>query len=184
VCVAPAVALIGLAGWNAIAAWCVRVPRPVRLAAASAILVVSAIVTAFYVDAQKYMRDARAIAEMRAWFREHERPVEKVIWSQAYMCILFDGCDVWEKTPFSADKGANLELVRKSPAGTLIFWDADTGPSWFKLTADDFESAGYERLRSQSYELHGLIGFKRRWFFHDWGARPQQMHLFYKPRTQ
>jgi len=180
VCVSPAIALISLAGWNTIAAWCVRVPRALRLTAMAATLAVSLIVTAFYVDAQKYMRDARAVAEMYSWFRANDRPVNKVIWSQAYMCILFDGCDVWEKPAFSGDKAANLDLVRKAPAGTLIFWDGETGPSWFKLTADDFAGAGYEQLRSQTYSLSGLISFKQRWWFYDWGARPQEMHLFYK----
>ncbi len=182
VTVSPAIALITVAGWNSVASWFAWLPRTVKIAAAAAVLAASAVVTTFYIDAQKYTRDARAIAEMYTWFCANDRPVQKVIWSQAYMCILLDGCDVWEKASFSGDKAANLARVGKAPVGTLIFWDADTGPSWFKLTADDFEGVGYERLRSESYQLSGLLGFKQRWFFHDWGPRPQQMHLFYKIR--
>lgn len=181
VCVSPAIAIITLSGWHDLGRWFAWLPRAVRIAAATATIAVSVIVTTFYIDAQKYTRDARAVTEMYGWFQRHARPVERVIWSQAYMCILFDG-DVWLKPSFGGDKAANLEMLRTSPPGTLIFWDADTGPSWFHMTADDFEGVGYERLRSEAYQLPGLITFKQRWWFFDWGPRPQQMHLFYKGR--
>lgn len=183
VCVSPAIALITLAGWNDVAGWLGRVPRVARVTVGTAVLALSAVVTAFYVDAAAYSRDARAVAEMHAWFRANERPVDRLIWSQAYMCILMD-CDVWEKPAFSGDKADNLDLVRRSPGGTLVFWDGDTGPSWYGITADDLADAGYERLRSQTYALSGLIGIKGRWWFHDWGPRPQEMHLFYKARSE
>jgi hypothetical protein len=114
---------------------------------------------------------------MHAWFSENPKPIEKVVWSQAYMCILFD-CDIWEKPSFTSDKEKNLALVQQFPAKTLIFWDGDTGPSWYNLKADDFERAGFTRLRSQAYQLEGLL--VKRWWFHDWGARQQEMHLLYK----
>jgi hypothetical protein len=177
VCVAPAIALITLAGWNAIAHGFARAPRFIATTAAVAILVLSAVFTVSYADAAIFVRDARAIQEMYAWFRANPKPVAKVVWSQAYMCILFD-CDIREKPAFGSDKEANLALLQKSPKNTLIFWDAETGPSWYRINADDLEHAGYTRLRSHSYSLEGLL--IKRWWFHDWGPRRQEMHLFYK----
>ena len=177
VCVAPAIALITLAGWNAIALGLTRVPRVVATTAAAAVLFLSAVFTVSYADAAIFVRDARAIREMYAWFRANPKPVSKVVWSQAYMCILFD-CDIREKPAFGSDKEANLALLQRSPKNTLIFWDAETGPSWYHINADDLENAGYTRLRSQPYSLEGLL--VKRWWFHDWGPRRQEMHLFYK----
>jgi hypothetical protein len=177
VCVAPAIALITLAGWNEIERWFTWAPRALVTSSAVAILLLSAVFTVSYADAAIYVRDARAIEEMYAWFRANPRPVKKFIWSQAYMPILFDW-DVWTKQPFTKDKEANLALLRKTPANTLIFWDGDTGPAWYNLKADDFERAGFTRLRSHSYSLEGLL--VKRWWFHDWGPRRQEMHLFYK----
>src|SRR6185436_17400413 len=59
VCVSPAVAIITLSGWNDVGRWFVRLPRVVRVAAATATIAMSVIVTTFYIDAQKYSRDAR-----------------------------------------------------------------------------------------------------------------------------
>jgi hypothetical protein len=177
VCVAPVIALIMLAGWNETASWLTRAPRVLVRAGAVTVLSLSVIFSVSYADAAIYVRDARAIKEMHAWFRENPKPIEKVVWSQAYMCIRFD-CDIWEKPSFTTDKEANLKLVQQFPAKTLIFWDGDTGPSWYNLKADDFERAGFTRLRSQSYQLEGLL--VKRWWFHDWGPRAQEMHLLYK----
>jgi hypothetical protein len=177
VCVAPAIALITLAGWNGIAQAVRRAPGFARTTAAVVVLTVSAAFTASYADAAIYVRDSRAIQEMHAWFQANPKPITRLVWSQAYMCILFD-CDVWSKAVFTGKKESNIVLLQKSPKGTLIFWDADTGPSWYGIKADDLERAGYTRLRSQSYSLEGLL--VKRWWFHDWGPRRQEMHLFYK----
>jgi hypothetical protein len=177
VCVSPAIALITLVGWNAAAKLLSSVPRFVTLPTAAGVLAVSAIASVSYVDAWGYIRDARAVAEMYSWFHTNQRPVRRLIWSQAHMCILLDR-DVWEKPAFSDNKEANLDLLRQSPEGTLIFWDGETGPSWYGIKADDLAAAGYQRLRSQSYKLDGWL--KRRWWYHDGGPRRQEMHLFYK----
>ena len=177
VCVAPAIALITLAGWNGIAHGLKLAPRFVGTTAAAAILALSAAFTVSYADAAIFVRDARAIQEMYSWFRANPKPVARVVWSQAYMCIQFD-CDIYNKPAFGSDKEANLTLLQKSPKNTLIFWDGETGPSWYGIKADDLEHAGYARLRSHSYSLEGLL--VKRWWFHDWGPRRQEMHLFYK----
>ena len=177
VCVAPAIALITLAGWNEIAHWFARVPRFVTTTAAVTVFTLSAVFTVSYADAAIYVRDAHAIQEMYAWFQANPRPVEKVVWSQAYMAILFDS-DIWENPKFTSGKESNLALLQRSPQGTLIFWDGETGPSWYGIKADDLEQMGFTRLRSQSYSLEGLL--VKRWWFTDWGPRRQEMHLFYK----
>jgi hypothetical protein len=140
-------------------------------------MIVSGAFTVSYADAAIFVRDARAIREMYAWFRANPRPVAKVVWSQAYMCILFD-CDIDEKPQFTRDRESNLALLRRTPGRTLIFWDGETGPSWLGIKADDLEHAGYTRLNSHSYSLEGLL--VKRWWFTDWGPRKQEMHLFYK----
>lgn len=177
VCVSPAIGLIALAGWNQVAKWMKGLPRLVAPTVSTATLVLSLAFSLSYIDAMSYTRDAHAVAEMFSWFEAHPRPVQRVIWSQAYMCILFD-CDIADKPPFSSNKEANLEMLRRFPKGTLVFWDGETGPSWYRIQASEVESLGYTRLRSQSYRLEGLL--LSRWWFHDWGARPQEMHLLYK----
>jgi hypothetical protein len=177
VCVAPAMALITLAGWNVIAGRLSQLSRSLATAAWVVLLALSGLFALFYVDAWGYARDARAVTEMYRWFRAHERPVTRLIWSQVYMCILFDR-NPWERPTFSGDHERNLALLRESPTGTLIFWDGDTGPGWFGLRPDDFKAAGYTHLRSQSYQLDGLF-FQRSWRGYG-GTRKQEMHLFYK----
>ncbi len=177
VCVAPAIALITLAGWNLIADGLSWLPRAITVTAAIAVLVSSGLLSLFYVDALAWSRDARAVADMYTSFRAEERPVSRLIWSQAYMCILFDR-DMEERPKFSDNREDNLRLLRESPVGTLVFWDGETGPAWYKIKAGDIEAAGYTRLRSRSYILDGLF-LKETWFKRG-GPRQQEMHLFYK----
>ena len=177
VCVAPAIALITLAGWNEIEERLEPLSRFAVKATLIVVLALSGLFSLFYVDGWGYSRDAWAVKEMYQWFRANERPVTRLIWCQAYMDILFDR-DPWEKPTFSADTAHNIALLRESPKGTLVFWDGETGPAWYGLRPADFETAGYIRLRSQSYQLDGL-------FFRDslqghGGRRTQEMHLFYK----
>jgi uncharacterized membrane protein len=179
VCVAPVIAVITLAGWNEIEERLVALSRLAVKAAMVVLLALSALFSLFYVDGWGYARDAWAVKEMYEWFRANERPVTKLIWCQAYMDILFDR-DPWEKPVFSSDTAKNITLLRESPKGTLIFWDGETGPSWYKLRPADFETAGYTRLRSQAYRLEGLF-FRNSWQGHG-GSRTQEMHLFYKER--
>jgi len=179
VCVSPAIALITLAGWNEFVVWAGRLPRPVGRAMAVAVVIVSFVFAVSYVDSMYFIRDASAVADMRSWFEDNPRPVAQLIWSQAYMCILLD-CDIADKFPLTSDKQTNLKLLKDAPPGTLVFWDGETGPSWYGIQAADIENIGYARLRSKSYELEGRL--LKRWWFHDWGTRPQEMHLLYKER--
>jgi hypothetical protein len=93
------------------------------------------------------------------------------------MYIVFDR-DQWERPPFTADRENNLELIRQSPPQTLVFWDEETGPRWYGLSAGDFESAGYVRLKSQAFRLEGLF-FRLPWNRFG-GPRVQHMSLLYK----
>jgi hypothetical protein len=177
VCVAPSIAIITLTGWNAIAYKLSRFSHAGPAALASVVITLSAYLCFCYVDAASWSRDAVAVADTYLWFRQHERPVQKLVWSQAYMCIAFD-CDPMQKPELSSDRERTLELLREAPRGTLIFWDGSTGPSWYGVKADDIEAAGYTRLRSKSYRLDGWI-LKRSWLGYG-GPREQEMHLLYK----
>jgi hypothetical protein len=177
VTVAPAMALIALTGWNVIADRCARLPRGVRIASAGAVLAASAVFAAMYVDGWIYSRDARLIAETHADFMKSPRPVKRLVWSQAYMAILFDA-DPWS-APTWGDRAKNLEIIAGLPSGTLVFWDDETGPSWFHLTRADFQGAGFELIISRGQALEGrflkgrVLGFG--------GTRRQEMHLLYRP---
>jgi hypothetical protein len=177
VCVSPAVALIALAGWNDLAERRSKFFAAARNSFAAGVIAASFLISVFYVDGWKFTRDARAVDEMFEWFRANERPVARLICSQAYMCIVFDR-DQWERPPFNADREHNLALIRQSPRQTLVFWDEETGPKWYGLRAGDFESAGYVRLKSQAFNLEGLF-FKLPWNRFG-GPRFQHMSLLYK----
>jgi hypothetical protein len=148
-----------------------------RKSLAAIALAASFLICVFYVDSWKFTRDARAVDEMFEWFRANERPVSRLICSQAYMWIVFDR-DQGEQPPFTADREGNLALIRQSPPRTLVFWDDETGPKWYGLRAGDFESAGYVRLKSQAFRLEGLFFRLARNGFG--GPRVQHMSLLYK----
>jgi len=177
VCVSPAIALITLAGWNELVERRVKFFNPARRPFAAIAIAVSFLFCVLYVDGWKFTRDARAVEEMREWFRAHERPVARLICSQAYMRIVFDR-DQWEKPAFTDDREHNLALIRQSQRQTLVLWDEDTGSKWYGLRAEDFENAGYVRLKSQAFKLEGLF-FRPPWDRFG-GPRVQQMHLLYK----
>ncbi len=177
VCVAPAIALITLAGWNELAERRAKFFNSARNSFASMVIAISLLICVFYVDGWRFTRDARAVEKMRVWFSANERPVARLICSQAYMRIVFDR-DQWEKPAFTDDREHNLELIRQSGPQTLVFWDEETGPKWYGLRAGDFESAGYVRLKSQTFNLEGLF-FRLPWDLFG-GPRVQRMHLLYK----
>lgn len=193
VCVSPVIALITLAGWNELAESSNRFFDLSKRSALTAVLVVSAAVCFIYVDSTRFTRDARAVEEMSQWLRVNHpqlinntselavKPsagqLSRLICSQAYTRVLFDR-DPWEKPSFSADHNDNIELLRQSPTGTLALWDEETGPKWYRLRAEDFENAGYRRLKSQDFKLEGWI-VRLKWKRFG-GARLQRMHWFYK----
>src|SRR6185295_597677 len=116
------IALITLAGWNEMAVWFAGLHRAIKTASAAIILTISAYTCFIYADGTEWIRDARAATDTYLWFTAHPQPVQRLIWSQAYMCILF-GRDPWEKPFFSDDHEHNLRILRALPHGTLVFWD-------------------------------------------------------------
>jgi len=185
-CTAPALALITLAGWNVIADGLSRIvdrigwPRAGRRLTAllsALVLLYSGWYAAMYVDGQEGSRAAWAMNDTYRWFRAHPRPVRELAWSRAYMPILFDW-DFWRNLPFTDDREHNVSLLQSAPSGTLVFWDAAPGVDWYHLGPDDFERAGYLRLRSKSYELNGLIPGTS--LDHSVAPRLEVMYLFYK----
>ncbi len=156
VCVAPPMALATLAGWNAVARRIRWAPRPARLAAGAALLLWAGWLSLQYVDRFGSSRDAWAVTDMHAWFMAHPRPVSRFVFSQAYMAIRF-GRDPAERPRLGKDPDENVRLLRASPAGTLVCWDARTGRWFHDIGPDDLERAGYERLRAASFDLRPLL---------------------------
>jgi hypothetical protein len=177
VCVSVPIALMTLEGWNVVAGWLDRVRIPRRAAAAlGAIALVWALgQSIFYVDAFGTSRDAWAVRETWDWFLAHPRPVNRLIFSQAYMSIL-SGRDPYERP--GNDRAWNEEVFAKQPAGTLVFWDAKTGPQFHPGTGPEvFERAGYERLFAKKFPLPPHLPFYPPWV-RDY---EQELYLYYKP---
>lgn len=180
VCVAPPMALCLLAGWNLAALPLRLLPRlPARALAGAAALALVAFTghrALRHVDKMGPSRDPQVVDEAHAWFEAHPQPVSRLVFSQPYMSILF-GRDPSERPPFGNDAGANVELLRASPPGTLVFWDAHTGPLFRKMTAADVERAGYRLL----FSAHRSLGPRFPWLF-DAPPPPyqQEVFLYYK----
>jgi hypothetical protein len=177
VCVSPVIALIALVGWKSLADGRSRFFNTANARFGVSVLVLSLAFCLAYVDGWQYSRDAIAIREMKSWFEANVKPVSRLICSQAYMRIVFDR-DPRENPVFTGDRERNLELVRQSPGRTLVFWDEETGPKWYQIRANDFESAGFDRLKSQAYRIEGKFYTLSRNGYG--GPRIQQLHMFYK----
>jgi hypothetical protein len=175
VCVAPPMALATLAGWNLAAGWLRRAPRLLASLAGTGVLLAAAAICLDQMDAWGSSRDARAVQDMQAWFLAHPRPVKRLVFSQAYMSIRFDR-DPNERPPLVADPEKNVQILRASTPGTLVFWDAHTGPQFHAIGPAELERAGYELLHAQSYELEPRLPLSL-------SARPpyrQELILYYK----
>ncbi len=168
VCVAPATALLALAGWNELAAR-FRIGR-----LAGPLVALSALFSAGFADAYVFGRDAWAVRDARDWQAANRPRPAKVVWTQAYMAALWDQ-DPWERPALGRDKAANLETLRKLPPGTLACWDSQVGPSWYALAARDLEGAGWRRIWSKSYRLEARFA-KGTWFGRG-GARELELVL-------
>ena len=177
VTVAPAIALIALEGWNAIADRLASWPLVARRLTGGAVLAASFAFCAIYVDALVFSRDARLADEVRAEFLKSPKPVSRLVWSQAYMAILFDA-DPWS-APSWGDSSKNLEIIRGLPSGTVVFWDSETGPAWYHLGRADFEGAGFQVLAAREKALEGR--FVKGTVLGMGGPRRQAMCLLYKP---
>jgi hypothetical protein len=69
-----------------------------------------------------------------------------------------------------------VQILRASTPGTLVFWDAHTGPQFHAIGPAELERAGYELLHAQSYELEPRLPLSL-------SARPpyrQELILYYK----
>ncbi|HVO21674.1 MAG TPA: hypothetical protein VMU15_20645 [Anaeromyxobacter sp.] len=177
VCVAPPMALATLAGWNALAeALPGRLARRVGAAVGAAVLLRAAWLCLGYVDSYGSSRDARAVADTAAWFRAHPRPVARLVYSQAYMDVLLD-VDLSERPVLGRDRERNVEILRALPPGTLVFWDALTGPQFHDVRPADLERAGYQRLYRKPYLLEPLLPFLHR---PPLPEHRQEMYLYYK----
>lgn len=175
VCVAPAIALIILIGWNKCLDYFGN--KIFERAATIGVTAISLVLCLLYVDSWGSTRDAWAIDKMHQWFLQNSKPVSRLITSQVYMRIAFNR-DPYENPNFRHEKEYNFELIRNSPAKTLIFWDSDTGPSWFKLSPEDFEQAGYVKLKSEDFKMTGLLYSKSGLGI--FRPRNQTMSLYYK----
>ena len=185
-CVAPALALIALAGWNVFAnalsrsltrVGLTRARRPVMALVSALALLHSAWYATMYVDGQEGSRVAWAMSDTYRWFEAHPRPVRQFAWSRAYMPILFDW-DFWRNLSFTGDTEHNVSLLRSAGTGTLVFWDGAIGMEWYHLGPADFARAGYVLLRSTTYRLYPLLPGTTR--DHGAGSRMETMYLFYK----
>src|SRR5262245_27311358 len=173
----PVIALITLMGWNALAEKLSRLTVSVRMMAGASVIGISLLVCLVYIDGWQYSRDALGINEMKKWFDDNGKPVANMICSQAYMRIAFDH-NLGGYYLFKDNRARNLELIRQSSGKTLIFWDDDVGPKWFGIDERDFESAGFIRLKSQTFKLKGNIFTLSRNGYG--GVRNLQLHLLYK----
>lgn len=176
VCVAPPMALAMLAGWNAFADRLRGAPRWVAPVVAALTIALSVLHSVVFVDSWVTARDARGIREMYAWFQAHPRPVKKLVFSHAYVSILF-GRDPRERPRLGEDPEKNVELLRALPPGTLIFWDNHTGPQFHKIGGPDLARTGFELLRRQEYDLQPLLPISIPQLRH----RRLELYLYYKP---
>jgi len=160
VCVAPAIALITLAGWNALAAAPIGLSggtrRVVGWCVAVCVLLVSIIGDVVVLDAQAPARDWRPIAQMTSWWSAHPRPIRRLIWSEAYADVLF-GHDPTESALTYGDRPQVVALLTSARAGTLVVWDADIGPSWYGVTGAQIEALGFITLQHAAYTLGGPL---------------------------
>jgi hypothetical protein len=116
--VAPATALITLAGWNELAPKFAHLAPRLRLALVSALLATSAFLNFIYADGAEWTRDALLVEKTYEWWPAHQRPFTRLIWSQPYMCMLLDG-DPWQNELFTQNAALNRQLMQDMPPGTL-----------------------------------------------------------------
>jgi hypothetical protein len=154
VCVAPAIALITLDGWNVLAgagsAWIpAGAQRGAGWAVTAIVVVISLVANLLLVDAQPSGRDWSRVAEMREWFAAHPQPIARMVWSEAYAGVQF-GHDPDESALTYGDRAKNVAFLSGAPRGTLVAWDSDIGPSWYGLTGAQIAHIGYTVLQHQT----------------------------------
>jgi hypothetical protein len=175
--ISPVIAVLTLSGWNELAKTFSAGTQAIRTAFTAVIFSISFLLCFAYFDGAEWIRDARAVDQMYRSFMETPQPIERFVWSEAYMCIRFDQ-DPWENLNFSGDRERGLAALQASPPGTLVLWDRIYGPKWHGLKPEDFPAAGYRLLRREEFVLRGYI--LPRSFFGFGGPRHQEMSLYYK----
>jgi hypothetical protein len=156
VCVAPAIALITLTGWNLIARLTARVPRAGRVALGTGVLGAATIAAVLYVDSSIYPRDGWMVRREWAWLSVRRLPIPRLIWSETYMCIVADCDPEARQVPQNAPDAA-LAALAAAPPGTIVFWDDDAGPSFFGVTGSQIMAQGYTLLRTHVDTMPGLL---------------------------
>jgi hypothetical protein len=180
VSVAPATAVLTLAGWNWLAGTFRKWPSRAGAALGAAVLSVSITISFLYFDSLIWSRDIVAIREMRDWAAQNEtRPVNRFLWCNVAMCGTRNTDDFSVNHTLTASREKNLATLRESAPGTLVMWDDKIGPAWFGMTAEDVQSAGYQLLRRHQYALPGVIlrGNIAGWKM----TREVELTLLYKP---
>jgi hypothetical protein len=157
VSVAPAIALLTLAGWNTIASGVEKWSPFASGLLGGLVLVVSLLASFLYLDSFVSARDPIAIREMSDWFCAHPAPFKRLVWSNARMCIDF-GLTLGQSPSLGSSSGETaIAALRDMPSGTLVFWDDHFGPDWFGLTAAEIENNGYRLIRARRYSLPGIV---------------------------
>ena len=174
VSVAPAIAALSLAGWNTIARWIAPWPH-LSGVLGSTILGFSLVQNFLYLDSFSAARDPIAIREMSGWLQEHPKSYQRLVWSNARMCIVSGLTLVQSPSLSSPSREATLALLRNAPSGTLVFWDNHFGPDWFGISAGEIEENGYQRVRTRAYSLPGVV------IGDAGGRRDVELSLLFKP---
>jgi hypothetical protein len=177
VAISPVIAVLTLSGWNEVSSRFSTWTRACKTVFVTVLFTVSLILCFAYFDGAEWIRDAKAVDEMHRLFNENPQPIERFIWSEAYMCIRF-AQDPWENLSFSGDRERDLASLQASPRGTLVLWETIYGPKWHGLRSEDFAAAGYRLLKREDFILRGYI--LPRSFFGFGGPRHQEMSLYYK----
>ncbi len=177
VSVSPAIAVLTLAGWNALALPLTQLLGSGARWLGGGVIAASLALSFLYSDSLIWSRDVVAIREMHQWFREHPQPINRFIWSNCYMAAVA-GKDFPYGDALTPERAKNLQLLKDAPSGTLVFWDDKLGPEWFGLSAQDIEASGYQLLRTQHYDLPGVLTHGS---FAGWSlTRKIELSLLYK----
>ncbi len=146
VCVAPAIALAILTGWNAIAEVVSAISNPRLLTFAAAFILSIALVgDVAFADGLPGSREWRPILDAMTSFATRPRLVTSLVWSQAYADVLIAHDPMENPLRFGDRAGALASFARATP-GTLVQWDDRVGPTSFGLSAHDIEGAGFVTL--------------------------------------
>jgi hypothetical protein len=156
-CVAPALALVVLTGWNAIVEVVSAISNPRLLTFAAAfILSIALLGDVAFADGLPGSREWRPILDAMTSFATRPRLVTSFVWSQAYADVLIAHDPMENPLRFGDRAGALSSFARATP-GTLVQWDDRVGPASFGLTAHDIEGAGFVTSYHRADALRGWL---------------------------